>query len=343
MSSIELNGKVYDAHSGGFLRHGANANKTNAHHETTETNRKSRTKSHPTSSHKIHSTPQKAKTLMRHAVKKPQKADMPPLSSTVTHRPRRVLEIDTAKLARAKKIQKSHHVSKFGNTYSVVKTTAVVLPLRPEPIDSPPPAASFTKSPSNSTFDIKPPTRKDFDEAIHRSSSHHQSRKPKTSKREAIARRINVSTRIINISAVSLGILLMLGTIAWQNIPNISMKLASARAGVSASMPQYAPAGFSLRGPIVYDQGQVTLRYESNSDQRSYQVVQVASEMDENTLTENYLSKLSYGYTSVQAEDRTMYLYDDYKATWLEDGIWYRIGGDFPFSSSQLERIADSM
>lgn len=280
---------------------------------------------------------------MRHTVKKPRQATQP-LTMAAGNQPRKVIGVDPHKLQKARQIKRSHFISKFGSGVTVVKTTATILPVQPEPnFDSPPPAASFKQAPSATSFDVKPPTKSDFEKAMHRASAHHEPYKNKPGKRERVAKRINVSTRIINITAVSLSVLLLFSIIAWQNVPSLSMKLASAKAGVKASLPEYAPAGFSLEGPIIYQQGQITLNYTSNSDNRSYQIIQVSSEMDDEKLRNNYLSKLNYGYTALEAEDRTIYLYDDYKATWLSDGVWYRLGGDFPFSNEQIENLVDNM
>lgn len=340
-ATIELNGKVYDALTGHLLR-----DDSNNPHRSSHKKHKVHTGRKTSHAHAVHSHIQKPKTLMRSIVKKPRK-NASPLSATVLHEPRRILDVDHHKMHRAKQIKRSEHISKFGKSVTFIKTTATILPVKDEPEDSPPPAASFKAAPSTPVFDIKRPhhsgSRPDFNMAVQRATSHQQPHHPRTGRRHALTRKINVSTRIVNITAISLAVVMVIGIFAWQSVPNLSMKLASAKAGVSGTLPSYQPSGFSMDGPIFYRTGQLTLTYRSRSDNRVYQIDQLSSKMSDQTLTDNYLRKFNDGFHVLVYGGKTIYVYGENKATWIDEGVWYKVGGNFALSSEQLVRLAGSL
>lgn len=121
------------------------------------------------------------------------------------------------------------------------------------------------------------------------------------------------------------------------------MKLAASRSGVNGSLPSYQPAGFSLNGAVAYRPGQITINYKSNSDDRGFKVNQSASQWDSKTLLDDFVAINRNDYQTIQDKGKTVYIYDNNNATWVDSGIWYRIEGDSSLSSEQLLRIASSL
>lgn len=352
-TTIELNGKRYDARTGKVL----SAHKTVASgaKEIVKpvakqpgiaidgfTRRKTATPRPKAAAHSIHRKTEKSKTLMRTTVKKPTaKAATKP---QVRHRPPQAshMDINPKRATRAKTVQKSTLVSRFGVPQKAVKPITTTLPVQPEP--TAPPLSILTEH-HKPTLPVAKKTshQKTFQKAIDGATSHSQPKAKKTTKRQRLSRKLRVSTRAVNIAAASLATVLLAGFIAYQNVPNLSMRVAATRAGVNGTLPDYQPAGFSLAGPIKYQQGQITLSYSSNSDARQFQVNQKTTNWNSDTLLENFVAVGQKTYQTFQDSGKTIYIYDDNNATWVDGGVWYQIEGKSALSSDQLLRLAASM
>lgn len=69
--------------------------------------------------------------------------------------------------------------------------------------------------------------------------------------------------------------------VAWQKIPQLSVKLAAMRAHVDASIPSYEPAGYSVNGPAKAINNAVTIQYASADDKsKVYTVKEQPSNKD---------------------------------------------------------------
>jgi len=181
-----------------------------------------------------------------------------------------------------------------------------------------------------------------IENALARATAHEQTVHHKK-KRSRVARKLGVSSRAVAISSTVLAGVLLGGFFAVQNIPNLSMRVASARAGFNASLPGYNPSGFSFAGPINYNPGQVTVSYNSNTDDRNYKIIQRASNWNSDALLSNFVVASSQPYQTYQDRGRTLFIYDDSNATWVDNGIWYQIEGKSQMTTDQLVRIASSM
>ncbi len=138
------------------------------------------------------------------------------------------------------------------------------------------------------------------------------------------------------------GLLLFGGYLAYVNLPNLSVRVASARAGVNASYPQYSPDGYRFAGPVAYAPGEVTIRFKSNTNTQSYKIVQRASSWDSQAVLDNLVTKESNSYLTYSEQGLTVYTFNN-KAAWVNGGVLYVVSGDAPLSSDQLLRIAASM
>lgn len=346
-NTIELNGKRYDARTGKVVtgptvvKPGSKpvAAKAGGSIDGFSRRPKAAPRSRTTAT-AVHRKTEKSKTLMRNVVKKPVASKPKAAAPTVRKaRPSVHVDIDPKRITRAKSVRKSPLVSKFGGSQKAVRPVTAALPVKSAPAE--PPALK-----THGKADIAKRTsvhQKAIQTALDEATSHKQPKAKKTTRRQRLSRKLKVSNRTINIAAASLAIMLLTGFVAYQNIPNLSMQLATARAGVNGTLPGYQPSGFGLAGPIQYQSGQIVLNYASRSDDRQFKVSQSATQWNSETLQENFLAAAQKTYQTFQNSGKTIYIYDDNSATWVDGGVWYQIEGNSALSSDQLLRMAASM
>lgn len=336
-TSIEINGRRYDARTGKPVAGHASAPTKPAVMDVAPRN---------THTKQVHAKPQRSKTLMRHAVKKPAKltpqhsttnkpmTDIAAPSkrttlipSTLYHQP------DPEREKRASAIKRSSLVRKFSSHTG--QSSAPVgfdqpVPQRVEPMavqPAPTLAQPIKIAPAHSVIE----------RGLRAAQSHSET--PHKAKRSKGRRR----TRLASISAGALAVVLLGTFFAYQNLPNISMRYASTRAGISANLPTYRPSGFALNHRIEYTPGQITINFNSNSDDRKFTITQRESTWNSETLRSNYVAEKADNIQTFEDKGRTIYLYGDSNATWVNAGVWYDINGDSQLNSDQLIRIATSM
>lgn len=383
---IELNGKRYDAKTGRILEspqpvHTAQASAhgghviDGVHHKPTH--KITHKPVHKSVSHTVHSAPvathdkpaqsrkahkpaahhtrsnQRAATLMRSAVRKPELAS---ISGSVAPEPeptqtaKIMPKLDQTRLTRAKHIKKSTAISRFGHP-GQQRVSAKVAPL------------AVREAPKHTATHHTEPTPKSM--SHHQATAHTTTRahKPKTSEDHFVRAMNNAHAheaatnhhkrphtpghktrrRLAGIGTVAFASLLLIAFIAYQNIPNLSMRVASSRAGFDAQLPGYRPAGFAMSGPIEYGSGYITVTFRSNSDERNYHVTQKVSNWTSESLAASFLASNDKPYQAIQEKGKTIYLYGDNNATWVSGGVWYQIEGDAGLSSEQLIGIANSI
>ncbi len=284
-----------------------------------------------------HHQPQHATTLMRHAVHRPATAlkrytKVVASTDKLSRLPHfdivpklSIDSIDQARLKRAKRIAKSKLVSRFGNISA--PPTAIH---HPKPVlvtkTAPPPALSLSR-----------PSDAIFEQALARADSHLQpAYKHKRINHKARLRRIT------SVATATLAILLIIGFVAYQNAANIQLRIASSQAGINATLPKWRPAGFAI-GKFSYSPGTVAINFQSSTGNRSFSITQTASSWSSNTLFNNFVYPDSNSYEALQAAGKTIYTYNNNDATWVSNGIWYKLVSDGSLSTSQLVTIAASM
>lgn len=362
-TTIELNGKLYDATTGamvgggqnhhqpakaaspkptvngatmdGFIRR-PNAVKTVAPSKPAPAKIPA-SPSRTAASQAIGHTPQSSKTLMRHAVSKPtshtpkitSKAN--PVNAAAHHQPTAHKQLLNRK-KRAAQINQSSSISRFNFSPRTVEKKYAPLAVQPHPEDARAIAATSSKASDS------------FEAALQNATSHQQPAIKTTKRRHRAAKKIGVSVRTLNIGAISLAVVLLTGFIAYQNIPNVSMRIASSKAGFNASLPGYTPSGFGMSGPIKTNPGAVTISFRSHSDQqRSFEVSQKPSNWTSDSLLSNHVAVGQRSYQTYQEKGKTIYIYDNDTATWVNGGVWYEVSGNSSLNTEQLLRIADSM
>lgn len=353
-TTIELNGKIYNAATGAMLSGPTGAAPTfkkpvpkgvvvdgfvrrpNAAPAQPITVKPKTQQTHRQPAPKAGHTTQSSKTLMRHAVSKPTAAHSPiKAKATPTEaKPAQTIHA-TGRLhsrhQRAAKVTRSNAISRFSKqpVHQVEKKYAP-LPVRPHPE-----AAQHEATPASHASTS-------FAAALEHATSHHQPPAKVSKRRHRAAKKLGISVRAVNIGAISLAVVLLTGFIAYQNVPNVSMRLASSRAGFNASLPGYTPSGFGLAGPIHSSPGAVTVSFRSHSDGRNFEISQKPSNWTSDSLLNNQVA-VKGSYETFEEKGRTIYLYDGNKATWVNGGVWYQIDNNAGLSNSQIIDIADSL
>lgn len=349
--TIELNGKRYDVRTGKIL----------SAHQTVQGGHASYTKpvaqqagvaldgftkhkkvnraAHPkTTAHAVHQKTERSKTLMRSAVTKPKIKPTAPAAAPIKRHPTPRVAVDPVRKSRASKIPKSHLVSRFSSAaHKPVPSKTSVLPVRPEP-EAPPPIPVLDKH-----HQVFNKSSQSFQHAIDRATSHTEPHPKKATRRQRVARKLRVGNRTVSIATASLAVLLLVGFIGYQNVPNLAMRVATTRAGVQGSLPGYQPAGFGISGPIHYKSGEITITYKSNTDNRQFQVSQRSSQWNSEALLENHVATERKAFQTFQDSGKTIYIYDNNNATWVDGGVWYEIEGNSSLNNDQLLRMAASM
>lgn len=149
--------------------------------------------------------------------------------------------------------------------------------------------------------------------------------------------------RALSVAAASLGVLLIAGYFTYVNMPNLSVRVAAAQAGIDATYPEYHPVGYRLNGPVAYQDGQVTMNFASNSGPLAFALSQSKSSWDSAALLEKYVDPRSDGkYATYSDGGLTIYTYGT-DAAWVNGGVLYTVEGSATLSNEQIRRIATSM
>jgi hypothetical protein len=308
-------------------------------------------------------------TLMRRAVKKPSQS----LKRTVkAHAPRTdvlakvpkyemaaklsVRHVDSRRLQRAERIAKNKMVSRFGHievskpvhhttsspanhikaampSIQSVSTATDIHNIKPVFADS-----------SSVTANLRQPSLDVFEQALARANSHKETYiSPKHAKKQAKKASRSFSKKLASTGATALALLLLVGFIAYQNQANLVMRVAASKAGFSATMPGYKPAGFST-GKFQYSPGIVAVQFKSNTDDRVFNITQKVSNWNSETLLNEFVSNAKgHTYNALEAGGRTIYTYGNNNATWVDKGVWYNVESNGNLSTSQLVDLATSM
>lgn len=123
---------------------------------------------------------------------------------------------------------------------------------------------------------------------------------------------------------------------------NIEAQVASIRAGFSVSSPSFVPSGFKQQTTAVEGKS-VSINYVSPQDQTKYSLTQESSDWNSSSLLASVAAKSGNSYRVIINAGRTIFIYDQNKATWVDDGILYSISGNAPLTTDQITSIASSL
>jgi hypothetical protein len=292
----------------------------------------------PEANHIQAKTPQASSTLMRTAVAKPGKSFKRHTtvqvvnSGKITEAPAYTIEIKAAAHAvnpvreqRAKQVAKSEAVRRFTPVKASHHIAVTTVSAPQQAIKQHAAAPAIPETPATTT-DI-------FAKALQNATSHKQPKHPK---------KRHISGRGAVIAASFAAVVVMTGLVATNDATSVKMYLASSKAGFTAALPNYHPAGYRV-GDISYNSGVVAVDYMSNSDQRAYTLIQKASNWDSETLRESFVSQQSRDYQTVDSAGRTIYIFGNRQATWVNGGVWYLLNSNGSLSQRQLVDLASSL
>ncbi len=180
-----------------------------------------------------------------------------------------------------------------------------------------------------------------FAQALAHATSH-QELSPKESKMSSAKRSSKRHRNVLGFAAGAAAFVLMCGFVAYQNKANIQLQMASAKAGFSASVPLYKPAGYSM-DKLNYSTGAVAMAFQNDSTKTGFNLTQKKSNWNSQTLLENFVATSNQPYQGYESAGRTIYVYGQGKATWVNGGIWYQIDGASNLSNDQIVKVAASM
>ena len=148
---------------------------------------------------------------------------------------------------------------------------------------------------------------------------------------------------LMRLATAGAALFLVAGYFTYLNMPNLSVRVAAAQAGIDASYPSYRPSGYSLNGPVAYGDGEVSMKFTQNGTQNNFKLSQAKSGWDSSAVATNVVEPaVGDDYTTTQANGLTIYSYQN-KAAWVNNGIFYSIDGDAELTSSQIQQLATSM
>jgi hypothetical protein len=149
--------------------------------------------------------------------------------------------------------------------------------------------------------------------------------------------------KFLIIGLTSLALVLLVGYFTYVNMPSLSVRVAAAQAGIAANYPSYQPAGYALRGPVSFEDGQVTMKFTANNATQNFTLSQSRSTWDSSALLDNYVQQASNGkYETYQDSGLTIYIFNT-SAAWVNAGILHTISGDVQLPSDAIRHIATSM
>jgi hypothetical protein len=312
-NAVSIGGIEYDSHTGLPL---TTHKEAQLHHELRRVQ--------SVQAQGVHKTQQRSAALNRQFVKKIAAAQQKPKSA--------VVHIDIKR-----PITRSPHISKFARDpqMKVVKRTASA---DIAPVHHPIVAKAHAVAAAAHTAKVAPVSQPTSQELKHAALGQALANASSTSKPVKQPRR-----RALNVAAASLGLLLITGYFTYVNMPNLSVRVAAAQAGIDASYPEYRPVGYRLDGPIAYQNGEVSMKFASNSAPLAFSLNQSKSSWDSSALLEKYVNPRSEGkYATYSDAGLTIYTYGT-DAAWVNGGILYTVEGSALLSNEQIRRIATSM
>ena len=325
-STITLNGVVYNQETGEAI--GSNPNRPPQPRSVTKP------------AHSIHSSTQRSKTLSRRYV---QTVQAKPANQTQSSTK---LAINQATVR--KSVERSPQITKFAkhpvdvipsNRQTSHRAAPTIHPLVQKVEAKRAEQKAQTTARSIQPSDVI--KREAIDNALTNSSS--QAHKRVRSPRPVKNRSQGFFKRFATFASAGAALVLVAGYFTYLNMPNLSVRVAAAQAGIDASYPGYHPNGYSLKGPVAYNHGEVSMTFGSNGGPDKFKLVQSKTGWDSSAVLDRYVSpKAGDNYTTSRDSGLTIYTFGD-SAAWVNNGILYTIEGDAPLSISQVRRMATSL
>lgn len=161
-------------------------------------------------------------------------------------------------------------------------------------------------------------------------------------KSETIKTKMNSRQKLAIMMTAGILLLVGLSCVAYLYLPSLSVKIASAQAGINAKYPKYKPDGYKIDGPVVYNDKEVAINFKANAGENKYSIKQTKSSWDSSALREKVEKESNGNFSTTSINGLTIYTYD-YTSMWVSGGILFTIVGDADLLSDQIHRIATSL
>lgn len=275
--------------------------------------------------------PQRSQTLMRRGVTKPVN-DITPTKPTVNR-----FSNDKVRVQRVKAISKSPFINKYGQTIAPqpIKKTTAPLDVQPHPEYVSPPAQSLATAVVAASQPTQPQlsqSEKLFNDALERVDQDQQNIEPVSKK----------TNPLVKFGLGAAMATLIIGVVGYLNLPKINLKLANAQAGFSAILPANQLDGYHLVNQIEHATGKIGLSFKSEDGEANYKLSQEVSSWDSQSLQENFFAAQNKPFRTIQDGGKTIFLYDNSSATWVNGGIRYTITSN-SLTSDQITSLANSL
>lgn len=304
----------------------------------------SRNRQSKTPAHQLHSRTDKAHTLMRGALKKPAGHFNSKIQNlNPGHNPEREV--------RAKTASKHGRIEHFGNPQKPQETQHEVLQgevipshshqtANSHPVPSAPVAVAL---PSMITSASHQKLERMLDAALTNADAHKQAMRYQAARHfwqrpGFLGRRAGLKVILICLVVLAAGLFL-----AWEKLPQVSVKLAGVRTHVNAAVPNYKPAGFDLASPASAAGGSVVTNYKNTDTSQNYSLIQKHSNMTTASMAQAVVPAGSQVQTS-QIDGNTVYIYgSENSAAWVNNGIFYSLKDHANLSSDEIIKIVQGL
>lgn len=167
---------------------------------------------------------------------------------------------------------------------------------------------------------------------------------PKANKKEIKRTRKHSKTgQFFAVAGASMAILFAGAYVTYLNMPTLSTRVAASQAGIHARYPAYEPTGFSLNGPVAYQQGSVIMKFAAHASPQNYTLAQTRTDWDSTAVLDSYvIPKAGNNYETTTAGGLTIHTYKG-TAVWVNNNILYTLTGNANLSNTQIQRIATSL
>ena len=140
--------------------------------------------------------------------------------------------------------------------------------------------------------------------------------------------------RIATLITAMIAVLLAGGYLSYVNMPNISLHMAAAQAGVNAKSVSTLD-GYSPFGNVNYESGEVTVQYKNNSGGDGYSLTQSKTTLKSSEISGNLLPDGSQSIgDDVHKSGNT--------AVWIDGNTLFTLDGNRYMTNNQILQIAKS-
>lgn len=278
--------------------------------------------------------PERSHTLMRGAVKMPHLALKPAIKKQLpVERQAATLSTVAPKLSASQvNPNRLEHARKVPRSQHIKHFNA--RPQQATPVVTPVQTAISLprKQPASAPAAPEQSEEDMFEKAIAQATSHEQ-KAPK--KRGSWKRKLAGSAAVV-VALIVVGIF-----VAYLNLPTIELNLASTQAGFKPTIPNYKALGFTFDSPIKTTSGKVSMSFSSGDSQ--FTLTQQPSNWDNQTLMETLATQSDIIPKTIQSAGHTIYMTHTNQATWVNGGIRYDLTGNANLNNQEIAAVVGSM